>query len=294
LPELPEVETIRRQLAPALEGRRIAGVRVLDARWCEPAPPEAIEDALRGRRIESVGRRGKYLILSLEDDVHLVMHLRMTGNLLLTEDDQDPPHLRVDLELDDGRRLLFVDVRRFGTGDVLLGGDALDEYFESRLGVEPLSADFTADALRALARGRKQPVKAFLLNQERIAGVGNIYADEALFRAKLHPQRAVGTLRRQQIDKLRDGVIEALQLGIDSKGASIDDYRHVDGARGSFQDRFLVYSRAGEPCVRCGTPIVKLRAAGRGTYICPNCQRRPRGVRSATSSRRASQPQGSS
>ena len=276
MPELPEVETIRRQLAPALEGRRLESVRVLDPRWCEPAPPEAIEDALRGREIELVGRRGKYLILSLEDDVHLVMHLRMTGNLLLTEDSEDPPHLRVDMGLDNGRRLLFVDVRRFGTGDVLLGSDALADYFDSRLGVEPLSPDFTAEALRALARGRKQPVKAFLLNQERIAGVGNIYADEALFRARIHPLRQVGTLRRPQIEALRAAVVESLELGIDSKGASIDDYRHVDGARGSFQDRFLVYSRAGEPCVRCGTPIQKLRAAGRGTYVCPNCQRRPR------------------
>ncbi len=293
MPELPEVETIRRQLAPAVEGRRIVNAEVRDPRWCEPAPPEAIEDALRGRTIERAGRRGKYLILSLEDDVHLVMHLRMTGNLLLSDDPEDPPHLRVAFTLDDGRRLLFVDVRRFGTGDVLLGGDALDEYFESRLGVEPLSADFTAEALRALARGRKQPVKAFLLNQERIAGVGNIYADEALFRAKLHPLRTVGTLKRPQIEALREAVVDSLQLGIDSKGASIDDYRHVDGARGSFQDRFLVYSRAGETCVRCGSAIVKLRAAGRGTYICPNCQRRPRAT-TATSSRRAPQPRGSS
>ena len=193
VPELPEVETIRRQLAPALEGRRIESIEVRDPRWSEPAPPEAIADALRGRSIESVGRRGKYLILSLHDDVHLVMHLRMTGNLLLTEDGaEDPAHLRVTATLDDGRRLLFVDVRRFGTGDVLLGSDALDDYFSSRLGVEPLSADFTAEALRALARGRKQPVKAFLLNQERIAGVGNIYADEALFRARIHPLRPVG------------------------------------------------------------------------------------------------------
>jgi formamidopyrimidine-DNA glycosylase len=277
VPELPEVETIRRQLAPALEDRRIESVRVRDPRWCEPAPPEAIEDALRGRLIEEVGRRGKYLILSLEDDVHLVMHLRMTGNLLLAAaGEEDPAHLRVEIGLDDGTRLLFVDVRRFGTGDVLLGGDALADYFGSRLGVEPLSADFTAEALRALARGRKQPVKAFLLNQERIAGVGNIYADEALWRAMIHPLRPVGTLNRPQIAALRDAVVESLELGIDSKGASIDDYRHVDGERGSFQDRFVAYSRAGEPCFRCGTPIEKLRAAGRGTYVCPNCQRRPR------------------
>jgi formamidopyrimidine-DNA glycosylase len=284
VPELPEVETIRRQLAPALEGRRLTRVQVLDSRWCEPAPPEAVSDALDGRRIDALGRRGKYLIVSVEDDIHLVMHLRMTGNLLLvpaTEDRDDRAHLRVRFELGRTRgrpseHLLFVDVRRFGTGDVLLGSDALAEYFASRLGVEPLSPDFTAEAMRALARGRKQPVKAFLLNQERIAGVGNIYADEALFRAKIHPLRPVGTLKRPQIEALRAGVVESLELGIDSKGASIDDYRQVDGARGSFQDRFLVHTREGEPCPRCGTPIQKLRAAGRGTYVCPNCQRRPR------------------
>ena len=185
MPELPEVETIRRQLAPALEGRRLKHIEVIDPRWSDPAPPEAIADALDGRVVERLGRRGKYLVMSFEDDVHLVMHLRMTGNLLLT--DEEPKHTRVRMELDDGQKLLFVDVRRFGTGDVLLGSDALAEYFASRLGVEPLSPDFTAAALRDQARGRKQPVKAFLLNQERVAGVGNIYADEALFRAKIHP-----------------------------------------------------------------------------------------------------------
>src|SRR3954447_20423351 len=206
MPELPEVETIRRQLALALEGRRLEGVRVLDPRWSEPAPPEAIEDALRGREIERVGRRGKYLILSLEDDVHLVMHLRMTGNLLIGGGSKPPKYLRVRFSLDSGDELLFTDPRRFGTGDVLLGSDALAEYFASRLGVEPLSPDFTAEALHEQARGRKQPVKAFLLNQERIAGVGNIYADEALFRAKIHPLKPVGTLRRPQIEALRDAV----------------------------------------------------------------------------------------
>jgi formamidopyrimidine-DNA glycosylase len=177
------------------------------------------------------------------------------------------------MQLDDGQTVLFVDQRRFGTGDVLLGSDALAEYFASRVGVEPLSPDFTAEALREQARGRRQPVKAFLLNQERIAGVGNIYADEALWRARIHPLRPVGTLRRPQITALRDAVVESLNEGIDAKGASIDDYRHIDGAQGSFQDRFLVHLRKGKPCVRCGTRIQKMRAAGRGTYICPRCQR---------------------
>jgi formamidopyrimidine-DNA glycosylase len=273
MPELPEVETIRRQLAPALEGRRLVRVEVLDPRWSEPAPPAEVEDALRGRLIERLSRRGKYLVFELEDDVYLVMHLRMTGNLLLA---RDGSHVRVRFGLDTGDELLFTDVRRFGTGVALLGRDALEDYFRARLGVEPLSPDFTAEALRELGRGRRAPVKAFLLNQERIAGVGNIYADEALFRARIHPLRPVGTLKRPQIAALRDAVVEVLEAGIDSRGATIDDFRNADGAEGAFQDRFLAYGREGEPCVRCGRPIRKLRAAGRGTYVCERCQPRPR------------------
>jgi formamidopyrimidine-DNA glycosylase len=207
------------------------------------------------------------------------MHLRMTGNLLHVDHGESPPHLRARFSLDSGKDVLFVDVRRFGTGIVLLGRDALDEYFASRLGVEPLSPAFTTDALRALAKGRRAPVKAFLLSQERIAGVGNIYADEALFRARIHPLRPVGTLSRRQLADLRDAVVDSLEAGIDARGASIDDFRHTDGARGSFQDRFLIHLRAGEPCVRCGRTVKKMRAAGRGTYVCERCQPRPRARR---------------
>src|SRR5688572_27055624 len=273
MPELPEVETIRRQLAPAVEGRRIAEMEVIDQRWCAPALGVEVADAVRGRRVDRLGRRGKYLIWELSGDVHLVMHLRMTGNLLYTDVAR---FTRVRIRLDDGGAVVFADQRRFGTGVVLLGSDARDDYFASRLGVEPLSADFTTDHLRELARGRRAPVKAFLLMQERIAGVGNIYADEALFRARIHPLRPVGTLRRPQLEALRQAVVESLEAGIDARGATIDDFRHADGASGSFQDRFLVHLRAGEPCVRCGTTIVKIRAAGRGTYVCRRCQRAPR------------------
>jgi len=282
MPELPEVETVRGQLAPELEGRTIVSIAVLDPRWCEPAHSDAVADAVEGRRIERVSRRGKYLILELYDDVYLVMHLRMTGQLLLVpaaEDRDERRHLRVRIVLDDGRRVLFCDQRRFGTGVVLLGHDARIDYFSARLGVEPLGPDFTADALRGLAAGRAAPVKAFLLNQERIAGVGNIYADEALFAARIHPLRPVGTLKRPQLAALRDAVVAALEAGIDARGATIDDFRHADGAWGSFQDRFGVHRREGEPCPRCGTTIRKIRAAGRGTYFCPTCQpvpRRPR------------------
>jgi len=279
MPELPEVETVRRQLAPALEGKRLKALEVLDPRWSDPASPAALADAVRGRLIERVARRGKYLMLLLDDEVALVMHLRMTGNLLLVseaEDEPGRPHLRVRMRLSDGHRLLFVDQRRFGTGLVLLGDHALQDYFDARLGVEPLSPEFTAEGLRELAAGRRAPTKAFLLTQERIAGVGNIYADEALWRSQIHPLRPVGTLKRPQLAALRDAVVASLEAGIDARGATIDDFRHADGARGSFQDRFLVHRREGEPCPRCGTTIRKMRAAGRGTYVCPKCQPRPR------------------
>ena len=279
MPELPEVETVRRQLAPALEGKRLKALEVLDPRWSDPASPAALADAVRGRLIERVARRGKYLMLLLDDEVALVMHLRMTGNLLLVseaEDESGRPHLRVRMRLSDGHRLLFVDQRRFGTGLVLLGDHALQDYFDARLGVEPLSPEFTAEGLRELAAGRRAPTKAFLLTQERIAGVGNIYADEALWRSQIHPLRPVGTLKRPQLAALRDAVVASLEAGIDARGATIDDFRHADGARGSFQDRFLVHRREGEPCPRCGTTIRKMRAAGRGTYVCPKCQPRPR------------------
>ncbi|MGH2865156.1 MAG: zinc finger domain-containing protein, partial [Solirubrobacteraceae bacterium] len=162
--------------------------------------------------------------------------------------------------------------RRFGTGELLLGSDALEQFFAVRLGVEPFEDAFTAEHLRALARGRSAPIKAFLLDQRRIAGVGNIYADEALFRAGVHPRRPAGRLTREQYAKLRASVIAALSAGIDARGASIEDFRHVDGVRGSFQDQFLVHKRAGEPCGVCGTTIVKLVVGGRGTYVCETCQ----------------------
>ncbi len=280
MPELPEVETIRRQLAPHLEGRTLRGVEILDPRWTRPEPTDVIEDALRGRRVEHVGRFGKYLAWELTGDVHLLVHLRMTGALLF-DPDPEPLHTRARFGLDDGHRLLFVDPRRFGTGHVAFGTPARDAYLGERLGIEPLTPAFTARHLRTMARGRSAPVKSFVLDQRRIAGVGNIYADEALFRARIHPLRAVGTLTLAQLEALRLGIDGALAAGIDAKGATIDDFRHLDGAYGSFQDLFLVHRREGEPCVRCGTPIRKLVVGGRGTYVCERCQLRPRRPRAA-------------
>jgi formamidopyrimidine-DNA glycosylase len=277
MPELPEVETIRRQLAPLVQGRRLHSMEILDPRWSRPLEPHELMDALVGRRIEELGRRGKYLVWSLQGDVHLVQHLRMTG-AVLCEPRPEPAHVRVRLELRPKRRLVIVDPRRFGTGELLLGSEALQDFFATRLGLEPLDERFTAEHLRALTRGRTVPIKALLLDQRRIAGVGNIYADEALHRAGIHPRRPAGKLSFAQYGRLREAVIDALQAGIDARGATIDDFRHVDGVRGSFQDQFLVHRRAGEPCGTCGRSIVKMVVAGRGTYVCETCQPRPRGA----------------
>jgi formamidopyrimidine-DNA glycosylase len=281
VPELPEVETIRGQLAPHVVGRRLARVEIGDPRWSRPLAPRELSDALEGRRVESLGRRGKYLLWHLSGDVHLAQHLRMTGAVLL-EPDPEPPHTRVRIELDPKARLAIVDPRRFGTGELLLGEPALRRFLDARLGVEPFDGEFTGELLRALARGRTAPIKTFLLDQRRVAGVGNIYADEALFRAGVHPLRAAGSLRREVYGLLRDGIVEALQAGIDARGASIDDFRHIDGVKGAFQHEFLVHRRAGEPCVRCGTTILKMVVGGRGTYVCERCQRRPRRARTGS------------
>jgi formamidopyrimidine-DNA glycosylase len=291
VPELPEVETIRRQLEPELRGRRIERLEVLDARWTRPIEPRLVEDEVSGRTIGSLRRRGKYLLLELEGDVTLAMHLRMTGNLLLVDgrelvaavDEDDfraaDPYLRARFFLDDGRELRFSDARRFGEAFVL-PTDRVEERFAGRVGIEPLSEEFTAEAIERIAAGRRAPLKSFLLDQGGIAGVGNIYADEALWRAELHPLSPAGSMRHEHAEALREGVIEALLAGIDGGGASIDDYLDSRGERGSMQDEFMVHNREGEPCPRCGTPIRRIVVAGRSTYFCPHCQvrlrRRPR------------------
>jgi formamidopyrimidine-DNA glycosylase len=285
VPELPEVETVRRQLAGRVAGRTIVGAQVLDPLWTAPAQPADVEARLLGARIERLRRRGKYLIAELDGERCLVMHLRMTGNLLWVAERDDilgRPHLRVRLVLDDGHRLLFTDQRRFGTGVVIEGARALADYLDQRLGPEPLDPEFTPDVLRAAARNRIAPVKAFLLDQRRVAGIGNIYADEALFRARIHPLKPAGRLRRPELERLHAGIVATLQAGIERQGSSIDNYRDANGDRGSMQDEFLVHRREGLPCPRCGGPVTKLVAAGRGTYVCRRCQPAPRRRRAAT------------
>jgi formamidopyrimidine-DNA glycosylase len=291
MPELPEVETVVRQLEPEVEGHRIERLEVLDPRWSRPVPPQKLGDAISGSTIESLGRRGKYILMRLGGARTLVMHLRMTGNLILREGEEtlDPSegrrlyesersteerHLRARFVLDDGRELWFTDPRRFGEA-FLIEDSRLDERF-AKLGVEPLSPEFTAQALGEMAKGRKAPLKSFLLDQSGIAGVGNIYADEALFRAELHPLSPAGSMRPEHLEALRDAVVAALEAGIDAGGSSIDDYRDARGEKGAMQDEFLVHTREGEECPRCGGTIVRIVVGGRSTYFCPSCQVRLR------------------
>ncbi len=300
MPELPEVETIRRRLAPLVEGRTLARLEILDPRWCEPLAPHVLRDALEGRTIERLGRRGKYLVLEASDEVFLLVHLRMTGTLLY-DAPPDALYVRVRFELDDtppagsarvagsagfagggaqaGHVVSFCDPRRFGTGQLALGGHELDAFLDARLGVEPLGPDFTTEHLYLQTRNRRAPIKAVLLDQRRIAGVGNIYANEALFRAAIHPLREARQLKRPQVAALRDAVVASLEAGLDAGGATIDDFRHPDGVKGAFQNEFLVHGRDGEPCFVCGRDVRKFVAAGRGTYACESCQARPRRAR---------------
>jgi formamidopyrimidine-DNA glycosylase len=308
MPELPEVETVRRQLEPEVVGKTVERAEVLDERWTRPEPPESVERALAGRRIESVSRRGKYLVVGLDAGKVLVMHLRMTGNLLLRpassgavadlmetdrlggprlyESEPELAHLRARFELDDGSELLFTDVRRFGTGAVL-DADDLEEYLRPRAGIEPLTEALTAEAICKLAEGRRAPLKSFLLSQAGVAGIGNIYADEALWRAELHPLSPAGSMRIEHCEALRQGIVEALELALAHRGSSIDDYRDLRGERGSMQDEFVVHTREGQECSRCGTEIKRTVVGGRSTYFCPGCQTRLRRRRRTAGRRRA-------
>jgi formamidopyrimidine-DNA glycosylase len=278
MPELPEVETVRARLEPALLGRVFDSVEILDSRLTRPLDPVELVAELRGERVTAVDRRGKYLLVRFEGGLVLVIHLRMTGSIRHTREEESiaEPHVRAVVTLDDGSNIIYRDVRRFGTW-LALREDELDGYLAERLGREPLETTFSAQVLAERLRHRHAPIKAALLDQRTLAGMGNIYVDEALWRARLHPQRPAGELDQPELRSLHRGIRAALEAGITRQGATLRDYRTPDGGRGRMQDEFKVYGRGGEPCLRCRTPIEKLRVAGRGTWFCPRCQVWPAG-----------------
>jgi formamidopyrimidine-DNA glycosylase len=273
VPELPEVETVRAQLAPLLVGRRLETVDIRDPRLTRPLDPEQVARELEGERVESLRRRGKYLLLVFESGRVLLVHFRMTGSLRYETEGslEHEPHVRALMTLDDASQLVYRDVRRFGTWVLLDAADA-DLFLAARVGEEPVADRFTAKTLERSLATRKTPVKAALLDQRLLAGLGNIYADEALWRARVNPLRRAGELTEDDIRRLHRGIRQALRVGIARQGATLRDYRAPDGAEGLMQDELKVYGREGLPCPRCETPIEKERVAGRGTYYCPRCQ----------------------
>jgi formamidopyrimidine-DNA glycosylase len=277
VPELPEVETIRRRLAPVLEGRRFEQVEIADPRLTRPLDPFEVARELEGERVQTVDRRGKYLIVRFESGRALLIHLRMTGSLRHARRGAEPgafaddPHRRAVVRLDDGSHVAYRDVRRFGTWLLLEPAD-VDSYVDARVGREPLDAAYKAKHLAQRLEKRRAPIKAALLDQRTVAGVGNIYADEALWRAKVHPLTPANELTLDEVKAVHRGVRQSLQAGVRRQGSTLRDYQLPDGSSGTAQDRFKVYGRAGRPCERCGTPIDKIRAAGRGTWYCPTCQ----------------------
>ncbi len=263
-PELPEVETFVRGLAPAV-GQTIASAEVLDAKLAVAA------DELAGTKIKGIRRRGKYIGIELAGGRTLVVHLRMSGRLRLGCRECETKYARMILRLDDGTSIYFVDPRRLGTAELVEGE------LELPLGAEPLEPAFTSAALGRLTRESRAPIKQLLLDQKKVAGIGNIYAAEALWRAKLDPRRKANELSRAEIERLHKAIVSVLgeavaQLGT-TLGSSVSDYHPTTTETGSFQNQLAVYGREGEPCERCGEGIERVIQAGRSTCFCPACQR---------------------
>ncbi len=263
MPELPEVETLVRRLTP-IAGTRIAGAEILDDRLTVTA------EQLVGASIRTVRRRGKYIVIGLDGRGDLIVHLRMSGRLRLDRSADEIPYTRMILRLDSGDCVYFVNPRRLGTVSLCPHG------FDRELGIEPIGPNFSVDVLAEFAAGSRTPIKQLLLDQRKIAGIGNIYAAEALWRAGVDPRRPANSLRADEIAALHAGITSVLydaieQLGT-TIGGSVSDYRRSAGEGGSFQNRLSVYGRDSEPCERCGTSIERVMQAGRSTCYCPACQ----------------------
>jgi formamidopyrimidine-DNA glycosylase len=270
MPELPEVEIVSRQLQTELVGRVIMAV---DVRWPGAINAPDVEGFIAsvcGRRVVTVGRRAKHLLLTLDTGAALVIHRRMTGNLTLAPAGVEPLYTRVRFTLDDGRDLIFTDPRKFGRIALLTPSELATSL--AALGPEPLAEDFTPAVLAERLGGRDRALKALLLDQTVIAGLGNIYADEALFRARLHPLRTGISLTVAEIAALRWGIRDALRTGLEHGGTTIGRHRDVYDEAGTNVEHLDVYRRTGQPCRRCGTAIKRIVVAQRGTHFCPRCQ----------------------
>ncbi len=276
MPELPEVETVRRALVPALEGFRIERAAISDVRLTRPFDPAIVAAELAGEHVAEVDRQGKYLIVRFSSGRSLVVHLRMTGSFRFAPRGALPEdqHARAVLSMDNGSDVAYRDVRRFGTWELFQPGE-IEAYLAERLGPEPLAPGLDARKLGRRLEGRRTPIKSALLDQRVLAGLGNIYADEALWHARIHPLRLAGSLTAAEHGALLRSTRKALRLGIERQGATLRDYARPDGSEGGMQHEFRAYGRGGEPCDRCRTPLVRIVVGGRTTTFCPRCQPTP-------------------
>ncbi len=274
MPELPEVETIAADLRPLLIGRRFSDAHVAWPRTLAEPDPAAFAERMRDRQVIDVGRRGKYLLILLDSGETLIIHLRMTGHLAVVPTGSPAladTHLRAWFDLAGDEHLIFTDARKFGR--VWLVDDVARVV--GKLGPEPLDWTFTAEVLAGRLHGRRVAIKTALLDQTVVAGVGNIYADEALFRAGIHPLRRTASLTADEIERLRDAIRQVMRESIDQRGTLLRDYRTPYGADGAFQERLRVYQQTGRPCPRCGAAIQRIRVTQRSTHFCAQCQRLP-------------------
>lgn len=271
MPELPEVETVARGLANAVTGKTVAAVEVSLAKIALAPPGEEFARALVGQTVAAVGRRAKYVVIGLASGRRLTVHLRMTGRLIVQspEATEEHPHTHVLLTFTDGTRLCFADVRTFGRMRLLASEDPWD----ADGGVEPLSEGFTSEHFLSMLSGRRTPIKTLLLDQARIAGVGNIYACEALWESGIRPSRPSSKISKPAARRLHGAIRSVLQRAVEARGTSVDDYVDAEGLKGGFQNQLAVYGRLGEPCPRCGARIVRTVIGQRGTWWCRRCQK---------------------
>ncbi len=275
MPELPEVETVRRTLAGLVRGKTIDAV---DVRWTKiikrPEEPEEFARLLAGQTIQSIGRRGKFLLFHLDDCV-MVSHLRMEGKYGLHQNDEPlDKHVHVIFRFTDGSELRYRDVRKFGSMHLFKPGEELTELPLRQLGPEPFSSEFTADYLRVRLKKTNRSVKTALLDQRTVVGLGNIYVDEALFRAGIHPEATANKLTKKQTVLLHKEIIQTLKEAVEAGGSTVRSYINSQGEIGMFQLKLFVYGRKDEPCKKCGSPIEKTVVGGRGTHFCIKCQKK--------------------
>ncbi|MFZ5641629.1 MAG: bifunctional DNA-formamidopyrimidine glycosylase/DNA-(apurinic or apyrimidinic site) lyase [Bacillota bacterium] len=274
MPELPEVETVKRTLEEKIVGCKFTGLKVFMPKVVKAGEVDDVAGAIAGKRVVRMGRRGKYLLVYLENNLVLVVHLRMTGQLVHSAPDQElPKHTHVVFNLDNGQQLRFVDQRQFGR-IYLVPANALDVLSGLRnMGLEPFDPDFTKEYFKKELRNRRTKIKPLLLDQSFVAGIGNIYADEALHRALVHPERPAYTLNPREAAKLYQAIKDVLEEGIANRGTSIKDYVDGEGRSGENQHQLRVYGREGQPCLKCKKPIHRIKVGGRSSYFCARCQK---------------------